>query len=380
MTKIAEELEQNWRSRLLEDDAKPNPSTQASIIDWLLGEDRSRLETLSPEQVAIAEQGMDYRYRILRQRYLYVSPTQAYRNLIKRLGSLVMLRNKIRTWVSLSRDRNRAVTDVLQEVLQEMLNSDRYLQGQIDWIAQCTANQALRNSLMLASLEEYCLRPIRNQPLVVYRFVNFLRRSQRGGMTQIPQKETIRIISEEVTLDESDTSISLLDTQAISDYQEMQAWEDKQALRARVQKEFESYLAEKVGVEAIAWLKLYLQGISQDAIAQKLEMSIKQVYRLREKVSYHAIRVFALKGNPDLVANWLEISLKEHNLGLTPKQWEAYWQNLTELQRQILSQLKGGQTLEAIAQELNWKKSQILNEWSQLSLAAQELRGNSDRS
>ncbi len=66
---------------------------------------------------------MEYRLRILRQRYLGVGPERAYRNLMQRLGNLVLLRNKIRTWVALSRDRTSTVVDVLQEVIQELLTS-----------------------------------------------------------------------------------------------------------------------------------------------------------------------------------------------------------------------------------------------------------------
>jgi hypothetical protein len=376
MNKVAEELEQFWRSRLLKDEPEGTQRERDSIINWLLGEDRAQFEALAPERLAIAKQGMDYRYRILRQRYLNVHPTKAYRNLINRLGSIVMLRNKIRTWVALSRDRQRAVNDVLQEVIQEMLNSDRYIQGQIAWISQCTKSEQLRNSLLLTSIEEYSLRPIRNQPLLVYRFVNYLRRSQRGGMTQVPQKEMVRLISEEINVEESDTAVSLLDTQAIADYQEMQNWEEKQWLRSRVQQEFEAHLLEKIGQEAIDWLRLYLQGRSQEAIAQQLNMPIKQVYRLREKIGYHAIRVFAMKGNPELVANWLEITPEEHNLGLTLKQWEIFCQGLTPDQLYIVEQRKAGKDFDAIAQELNWKKSQLMGEWCKIYLAAQELRSD----
>ena len=379
MAKVAGELEQIWRSRLLKDYSQQSQQERQSIICWLLGEKWTRFEELTPNQLAIAKQAIDYRYRILRQRYLKVSPTQAYRHLISRLGSLVMLRNKIRTWVALSRDRQRAVADVLQEVIQEMLNSDRYIQGQIAWIAQCTQDERLRNSLLLASIEEYCMRPIRNQPLLVYRFVNFLRRSQRGGMTQVPQSEIVRLISEEVSGDEGDSSVSLLDSQAIADYQETQNGEEQQALRMTVQQEFEGYLAEKVGPIAVQWLKLYLLGRSQEAIAKILDLPIKQVYRLREKVNYHAKRGFALKEKPELVANWLEISLQEHNLGLTQKQWEAFWQSLTPIQRQLIENLKAGQTLEEIAQELNWKPNQVMGEWSKIYLAAQALRSTSTR-
>ncbi|HEY9796664.1 MAG TPA: HetZ-related protein 2 [Leptolyngbyaceae cyanobacterium] len=375
MTKLADQLEQEWRSRLANDYPDQSPATSQSIIRWLLGESLERFETLMPNQVAIVRQAMDYRYRILRQRYLGVEPERAYRNLTTRLAGLVTLRNKIRTWVSLSRDRQRAVVDVLQEVIQELLNSDRYIQKQITWIAQCTEDTRLRDTLLLTTIEEYCLRPIRNQPLLVYRFVNFLRRSQRGGMTHVPEGDMVRLVSEEVTLEETDAPVSLLDNQAIADYQDNQAWEEQQTLRMSVRQEFEAYLIEKLGSEAVQWLRLYLQGQSQEAIASALNKPVKEVYRLREKISYHAVHVFSIKGKPELVANWLEVSLQEHNLGLMPVQWQEFLASLTPEQHQLLEQLKAGKTPEAIAKDLNLKMNHVMGEWSKLYLAAQALRG-----
>jgi DNA-binding NarL/FixJ family response regulator len=330
-----------------------------------------------PEQLEIAKQAMDYRYRILQQRYLGVEPEKAYRNLTTRLAGLVTLRNKIRTWVSLSRDRQRAVVDVLQEVIQELLNSDRYIQKQIAWVGQCTQDRRLREALLLTSVEEYCLRPIRNQPLLVYRFVNFLRRSQRGGMTHVPEGDKVRLVSEEVTPEDTDAPISLLDNQAIVDYQDAQSTEEQQTLRQSVRTEFEVYLTENLGPEAAQWLRLYLQGKSQEAIAKALNKPVKDIYRLREKISYHAIRVFSVKAKPELVASWLETSLEEHNLGLTPIQWQELLESLTPQQRQLLEQRKAGKSLEAIAKDLNLKVNQVIGEWSKLYLAAQALRSAS---
>lgn len=198
------------------------------------------------------------------------------------------------------------MVDVLEEIIQELLQSDRYMQQQTAWIAQCTRDPRLRNALLLASVEEYCLRPIRNQPLLCYRFVNYLRRNQKGGMTQVPADDFIRLVSQEVAPDDADGSVSLLDARAVAEYQDAQATEEQQELRSAVQKRFESYLVEKkVDPRAVDWLRLYLQGRSQEAIAKALDMDVKQVYRLREKVSYHATRVFTPKSQPELVAIWL---------------------------------------------------------------------------
>ncbi|NEP55608.1 MAG: HetZ-related protein 2 [Symploca sp. SIO2G7] len=374
MEKLADLLEKDWKSRLLSDYPDQSPTTRNSIICWLLGENLERFENITPSQLAIAKQGMDYRYRLLRQRYLGVGSEQAYRNLMTRLISLVALRNKIRTWISLSRDRQRAVRDVLQEVIQELLNSDRYIQKQITWIAQCTSDPRLRDNLLLADIEEYCLRPIRNQPLLVYRFVNFLRRSQRSGMTNIPEGSRVQLLSESLNLDDADAQISLLDNQAQLEYQQQQNIEDQQRLRQSVSQEFEAYLSQHLGADAVIWFQLYLQGKTQEAIARALNKPVKEVYRLREKISYHAVRVFAVRENQELVANWLETSLQEHTLGLTPSQLQEFLRNLTPQQRQIFELLKAGETKEAIAKSLNLKTSQVMGEWSKLYLAAQAVR------
>ena len=374
MEKLANLLEKDWKSRLLTDYPDQSPTTRNSILRWLLGEDLERFDGLTPSQLSITKQGMDYRYRILRQRYLGVGPKRAYQNLMTRLTSLVTLRNKIRTWIALSRDRQRAVVDVLQEVIQELLNSDRYIQKQITWIAQCTQDHRLRDSLLLTTIEEYCLRPIRNQPLLVYRFVNFLRRSQRSGMTNVPEGSRVHLLSESQDLDDANAPVSLLDNQAQVEYQQQQNIEEQQRLRKLVSQEFEAYLSKHFGSEAVTWLRLYLQGQTQEAIARALNKPVKEVYRLREKISYHAVRVFAVKEKQELVASWLETSLQEHTLGLTPSQLQEFLHNLTPQQRQIFELLKAGKTTGAIAKDLKLKTNQVIGEWSKLYLAAQAIR------
>lgn len=208
MGKLAQEIEQQWRSGLDIENTEQSTTTKESILSWLMGIDLERFENLDANQLEIAKSAIAYRYRILKDRYLGVAPEKAYSNLIKRLGSVVVLRSKISTGVALSRDRHRAVADVLQEVIQEMLQSDGYMQKQMAWIAQCTKERRLQNALLFAAAEEYCLRPIRNQPLLAHRFINYLRRSQRGGLTNVPVKDLVRLVSEEVLTEESDNPVN----------------------------------------------------------------------------------------------------------------------------------------------------------------------------
>jgi DNA-binding NarL/FixJ family response regulator len=103
-------------------------------------------------------------------------------------------------------------------------------------------------------------------------------------------------------------------------------------------------------------------------------LEIKQVYRLREKISYHAVKVFAVKSQPEVVAEWLKTSLREHNLGLTNSQWVSFQQNLSSQHQQILTSLRAGESIEIIAKNLKLKTNQVVSEWSQIYLAAQDLR------
>ena len=177
------ELVQTWRSRLASDCPEQSAANRESIIHWLLGKDLKRFETQGAIELETAQQAM-YRYQILRQRYLGATPEQAYRQLMTRLSSLVLRREKISNLIGSSRDRQHQVLDVLQKVVQELIQSDRYIQQQISSIAECTDN-GIRNALLLATLEEYCLRPIHNQPLLLYHLINYLHCRVQEKVTQL---------------------------------------------------------------------------------------------------------------------------------------------------------------------------------------------------
>ena len=371
---VAIKIVNQWQQRLQTDLPEQSHDTHTAITQWLCGENTERFEDLSRKDLSIATQAMDYRYRIFYKTYWGLPPDRAYQTLMRKLGGLFLVRSKIRTWIALSRDRQRQVKDVLQEIIQEMLQSDRHLQQQMSWISQITKRPQLRNLLTMATIEEYCLRPIRNQPLIVYRFVNYLRRSQRGGMTQVPGAQLIQLISEEIGTDDTDSTISLFDIQAVGRYDQQQDFEETQRARQSVQESFTAYLQETLGDTATRWLSLHLQSYTQDSIAKQLGLSINQVYRLREKISYHAIRIFTLKEQPELVLSWLKTTLTEHDLGLTPHQWQTYWQTLDDSQQQLLTELKQGNDVDAIAQKLGYKPKQVMSEWAKLYLAAQTLR------
>lgn len=375
---MADKMADDWLLRLQKDFPEQPKAVCQAVVNWLLGEAPERLESLQASELKIVCNAIEYRYSILQQRYWNISPDQGYQRLIKRLSGLLLIRNKVSTWIALSRDRRRTVVDVIQEVIQEMMRSDRHLAQQLKWITHCTKSSRWRNLLMLASIEEYCLRPIRNQPLIVYRFVNYLRRSQKGGMTQVPTGELIRLISDEIAGDEADESLSLMDVEAWNRYQDTQTELEQQMLRSQVKTSFMSYLNRHLDDAAAKWLDLHLNGMSQDQIAQAMGLPVQQVYRLREKITYHALKIFALKEQPAMVLSWLKTSLQDHNFGLTPVQWERFWQGLTAEQQSILEAYKAGQGVDDIAHRLSLKARQVQTQWVQLYLNAQDLRSQAE--
>lgn len=192
-------LAQAWRSHLARDYPQ-DAAHKESIIDWLLGKDLECVETLNPIHVEMAEQAIAYRYRLL-QRYLDTAPEKAYSYLIARLVSLVLQHKKVSTLVAPSRDRQSQLVNFLQAFLKELLQSDRYMQQQITAIAKCTNDGKLRNALLLASIEEYCLSPIQNQPLLLFLFTNYLRHQVGERLTHTPTTSMMHLVSEKHQVD-----------------------------------------------------------------------------------------------------------------------------------------------------------------------------------
>jgi hypothetical protein len=369
---LGNRIQAQWQLRLETELYQDSAATRSSILLWLLGADRD-WENLSAERLQIVERGMDYRFRLLQQRYLGLAPTTAYKTLMQRLGGVVVVRERIRTWIALSNDRQRTVADVLAEVIQEMLVRDRQVRGEIELIGKCNNHPRLRDALLFASIEEYCLRPIRNHPLIAHRFVTYLHQARNGGMTNIPAGELVFLVADEV-IGDGDTSFNLVDLQALEDYYHQQDSIDTQVLRDRVKQEFRAYLIARLGAVAGEWFDIYLQGKKPDEIAATLGLNPIEIYRLRDKVGYHAIKLFALKAQPELVTQWLQISLQEHNFGLSSDRWQQFCQGSEPIQLEILHGVKAGNSIDSIAKALQLKTNRVFDAWLQIYLAAQQIR------
>jgi hypothetical protein len=93
---------------------------------------------------------------------------------------------------------------------------------------------------------------------------------------------------------------------------------------------------------------------------------------LQQRFKYHLIR-FALSHRWELVHQWLEADL-DHNLGLTPQQWQVYRANLSPNQLQLLNMKQAQEPDGAIAQALGCTVNQLQKQWFKLLEQAWEIR------
>lgn len=192
------EIQKIWLSRLNDDRLPQSQSEKENIVQWLLKDVDWNHLTL--EQKVIAQQRCLNRYQILKQRYLNGSAIQVYRNLIYRLSSVVVLSHSQKSGMSGNPDAQRTLLNVIQRIIQEMLTEDDLVKEMLE-IAQCTRDESLRDRLLLASIEEYCLRCVDHQPLLVHRFYDYLRcRVQQRNIVML-----LEILS--MTPDESQTQV-----------------------------------------------------------------------------------------------------------------------------------------------------------------------------
>ncbi|BAZ39569.1 TPR repeat-containing protein [Calothrix sp. NIES-4101] len=386
ITPSVAKLDLYWRSRLYFDYQAENNNTKDAIVDWLLGIDLKIFEKLNSQELEIAKQAMEYRYKILRQRYFKFSREKAYSNLISILTEFITSRKKIHALITSNHENQHVILDILETVVQEILQTDKYIQEHIHAIAQYTTNIELRNALLFATTEEYCLRPISNQPVIVHALINYLCRNQRENpTTQLKIRREIRKGIK--TTSKKEKNILLANTKEFPEInppeiniQEIIQSDIRQTatnttfLQNIAKEEFEEYLAKNVGQDGVKWLQLYLQGKSQEEIAQQLNKPIKEIYQLREKVSYYALRLFATPGKSGIIDTWLKNTSQENNFQLNQKQWQKLYQELTPLQRKILELRQKSKSIEVIGQQLKIKPNQVMNEWTVIYLTAQVVK------
>jgi hypothetical protein len=148
----------------------------------------------------------------------------------------------------------------------------------------------------------------------------------------------------------------------------------EETLRSVVVTELISYLEERQQNDCADYFALRLQDLSAQEIESILGLTSRQRDYLQQRFKYHLIR-FALLHRWELVHEWLEADLRT-NLGLTPQQWDAYFEQLDEKQRSLIELKQQGQSDEKIAKTLGLSMAQLQKRWFKILEQAWEIRNS----
>ncbi|MEM7553799.1 MAG: heterocyst differentiation protein HetZ [Cyanobacteria bacterium P01_A01_bin.84] len=148
----------------------------------------------------------------------------------------------------------------------------------------------------------------------------------------------------------------------------------EETLRSVVVTELINYLQDRQQSDCADYFALRLQDLSAQEIEQILGLTSRQRDYLQQRFKYHLIR-FALLHRWELVHEWLEADLNT-NLGLTPQQWDVYFQKLSEIQKSLLQLKQKGESDEAIAKNLGLSMAQLQKRWFKILEQAWEIRNS----
>lgn len=88
-------------------------------------------------------------------------------------------------------------------------------------------------------------------------------------------------------------------------------------------------------------------------------------------VDYHLYIYYIYK-----MINYYTTEEKDNNLGLTSKQWETFWNELTPKQKIIITYLQENKSLEDITKSMKIEQTKIVDECRKVYLKVQSLRQN----
>ena len=144
-----------------------------------------------------------------------------------------------------------------------------------------------------------------------------------------------------------------------------------QVLRDRIIQELIEYLESQDQADCIDYFVLRLQDLPAAEIDEILDLTARQRDYLQQRFKYH-VEKFAQVHNWHLVHQWLGIDL-EHNLGLSPDEWDEFVATLAPLQKQLLqlrrTQVRAGQRdMDAgeLAELLQCTPKRVNRTWGQI--------------
>ncbi len=269
--------------------------------------------------------------------------------------------------------RYNLIEDFLQEFYAESIKAFR---RENDLTIDYTPRTQLELAEYMAFSEQYAKRRINlpngtSQQLVVLRAQGFARR--QPAETSMDIEKAIEFPrGEDADTQSRSAAMHQLRSQLVADTIDPA----EAVLRDRVVAELMEYLQAQGQEDCVNYLVLKLQDLSAPEIDEILGLTARQRDYLQQRFKYH-VEKFSRQNNWKLVHQWLGADL-DQKLGLSSQQWEAFWNQLSLEQQQLL-QLKQAQVNEReIAQTLGCTPKQLQKRWTQVLEMAWKIRNQGD--
>lgn len=227
----------------------------------------------------------------------------------------------------------------------------------------------------MAFTEQYAKRRITlpgnaNQQLIILRAQGFSRR--------LPQETTVDMEmalesakSEDAEAYQRNSAVQQVRSQMVAQSNFDPA---EEAERDRVIAELVNYLQIQGQSDCVDYLSLKLQDLSAPEIDRILGLTSRQRDYLQQRFKYH-VEKFARTHNWQLVHQWLGATL-EQKLGMSSAQWDAFVNQLSEQQRQMLELKSDKQNDQIIAKALKCTPKQLQKRWTKLLELAWSIRNS----
>lgn len=146
----------------------------------------------------------------------------------------------------------------------------------------------------------------------------------------------------------------------------------EEVLRERVVEELVAYLTAQNQSACVDYLLLKMEDLSAPEIEKMLGLSTRERDYLQQKFKYH-IEKFAHVASWELVHQWLGAEI-DRKLGLTDRQWEIFWSQLSD-EQQVFMQLKQADcSKESIVKTLKLTDKKYQLRWAELLQLAAQIR------
>lgn len=269
--------------------------------------------------------------------------------------------------------RYNLIEDFLQEFYAESIKAFR---RENELTIDYTPRTQLELAEYMAFSEQYAKRRINlpngtSQQLIVLRAQGFARR--QPAETSMDIEKAIEFPrGEDADTQSRSAAMHQLRSQLVADTIDPA----EAVLRDRVVAELMEYLQAQGQEDCVNYLVLKLQDLSAPEIDEILGLTARQRDYLQQRFKYH-VEKFSRQNNWKLVHQWLGADL-DQKLGLSSQQWEAFWNQLSDEQQQLL-ELKQAQVNDReIAQTLGCTPKQLQKRWTQVLEMAWKIRNQGD--